>query len=256
MHMWLGFKLTRPSFDADQLEALQQVINDRLPHWASRLRVAKDEDAPDGAFVDQTHSLYDCIYAVARPKYGLGDAALSGAYAGVSFYVDHCNTTYPPVLNDMSIELVELTTVEGQAPSQWARGIFEAIVSRLPVRHGFARLDEEYYAKNMIDDETGVRAIGADIIDAVPGLYWLNYFGAPYLDLMGRERLLTSPAYEVKPSGEGFLLSLEASPDAWLTAAYRLREAAVIAHLGEQFFFSRHDPDRKTIAPDFRGTDS
>ena len=252
MHMWFGFYLTRPVFDEAQLRELQRVINDRLPQWASRLRATEDEDSPGGALVSQDHGLYDCIYAIAPPKYGLGDVVLSGAYAGISFYVFHCITTYPPVLNRMSIEVDELATIEGQMTSDWARGMFEAVTAQLPVRYGFARLDEEYYAKNMIDDETGVRAIGADITAAIPGLYWLNYLGAPYVNLIGRERLLTAPAYEVKPAGDGVLLALDSSPDAWQRAAYQQREQAVIAHLGEQFFFSRSDPERKTIAPDFR----
>jgi hypothetical protein len=85
-----------------------------------------------------------------------------------------------------------------------------------------------------------------------PGLYWLNFFGAPYVDLMGRERLLTAPAYEVKPVDDGVLIALDSSANAWQTAAYRQREQAVIAHLGEKYFFSRHDPARQTVAPDFR----
>ncbi len=252
MHMWFGFYLARPTFDEAQLRELQRVIKDRLPQWASRLRAAKDDDSPSGALVSQDRALYDCVYAVAPPKRGLGGVVLNGAYAGVSFYVYHCKKTYPPLLNRMSVEVIGLAAIEAQATSDWARGMFEAIVGQLPVRYGFARLDEEYYAKNMIDDETGARAIGADITDAVPGLYWLNYLGAPYLDLIGRERLLTSPAYEVKAVGDGVLLSLDSSPKAWQTAGYMEREADTIAHLGKQYFFSRWDPERQTVAPDFR----
>ena len=57
------------------------------------------------------------------------------------------------------------------------------------MRYANSHLDSEFHAKNMIDDETGVEAIGVDITDAIPGLYWLNYFGArACLDLIGRER--------------------------------------------------------------------
>jgi hypothetical protein len=103
----------------------------------------------------------------------------------------------------------------------------------------------------MIDDETGVRAVGASITHAIPGLYWLSFFGRPYVDLMGRERLLSAPAYEAKSVDDGVLVALDASADAWETAVYREREQAVIEHLGKQYFFSRHDPSRQTIAPDF-----
>jgi hypothetical protein len=69
---------------------------------------------------------------------------------------------------------------------------------------------------------------------------------------MGRGRLLTAPAYEVKPVDDGVLVALDATADAWNTAAYRQREQAVIEHLGKQYFFSRHEPGRQTVAPDFR----
>jgi hypothetical protein len=83
------------------------------------------------------------------------------------------------------------------------------------------------------------------------GLYWLNFFGAPYVDLIGRERLLSAPAYEVKAVGDGVLLVLDSDADAWQSEEYQRREQHVIEHLGKQYFFSRHDPERKTVAPDF-----
>jgi len=69
---------------------------------------------------------------------------------------------------------------------------------------------------------------------------------------MGQERLLSAPAYEVKSVDDGVLIALDSSADAWETVAYREREQAVIEHLGKQYFFSRHDPGRQTVAPDFR----
>ncbi len=255
MHLWLDFYVGRPMFDEAQLDSLQVVINELLPQWSSTLRVAKHEDSKNRIVVGRDSRLYDCIYQVAPPKRRLGSAVLTGAYKGISFFIKHFDGTLPPVLNRIAIEVYGLSIVEGRAASVWARAIFEALVIRLPIRYGNAHLDEEYCAKNMIDDETGVRAIGANVADAIPGLYWLNYFGAPYVELMGRERLLSSPAYEVKPAGDGVLLALDSSASAWQSAAYREREQETIAHLGKQFFFSRLDPDRKTVAPDFRAND-
>jgi hypothetical protein len=177
---------------------------------------------------------------------------LFGADSDLTFFLDHDDKTLPPELNNLTIEVYRLVMVEGEPTSAWARRAFEAIAARLPLRYAMAYLGEEHDAKNMIDDETGVRAIGMKITAAVPGLYWLNFFGRPYLDLMGHERLLSAPAYEVKPVDDGVLVALDAAADAWNTAAYRQREQAVIEHLGKQYFFSRHEPSRQTIAPDFR----
>ena len=252
MHLWLSFYIARPLFDESQLDGLQSVINELLPAWSRSLRVGKHEDSRNSIVVGRDGRLYDCIIKAAPPKRRLGSAVLTGAYDGVSFFLNHFDGTLPPELNHMSIEVYGQSSVEGQATSLWARAIFEALAVRLPVRYGSANLNEEYDAKNMIDDETGVRAIGAKITEAIPGLYWLNYFGAPHVDLIGRERLLSSPAYEVKPAGDGILLALDPSADAWETPTYQQREQEVIAHLGKQFFFSRSDPERKLVAPDFR----
>lgn len=114
------------------------------------------------------------------------------------------------------------------------------------------RLEQEFDVKNISRSEGGTEAIGVDLTEALPGLYWLNYFGPPYVKLIGRERLLSAPAFEVAPIGNGVIVALDASAEAWRSAAYQQREQAVIEHLGKEYFFSRHEPERKTVAPDFR----
>ncbi|NJK52743.1 MAG: hypothetical protein HC936_07795 [Leptolyngbyaceae cyanobacterium SU_3_3] len=86
---------------------------------------------------------------------------------------------------------------------------------------------------------------------AIPGLYWLNYFGAPYINLMQRERLISAPAYEVFENDGGVLVALDETPLNWQDESYKARERQVIEHLGSQYFFNRNEPERKTIAPDF-----
>lgn len=252
MHLWCGFYVSQPLFGEAQLDGLQHVISEVLPRWSSGLRAAKHEDSKDRIAVGRDGRLYGCIHRVAAPKRGLGHAVLIGEYKGISLFLEHCDRTLPPELNELTIEAYRLSTVEGKTVSAWAREAFETIVARLPIRYANVYANEEYDAKNMIDDETGVRAIGANITHATPGLYWLNFFGRPYVDLMGRDRLLSAPAYEVKSVDDGVLIALDSSADGWLSAAYRQREQAVIAHLGKQYFFSRHDPARQTVAPDFR----
>jgi hypothetical protein len=176
---------------------------------------------------------------------------LSGAYDGLAFFLANCDETLPPELNEMSVEVRGLPTVEGQMISEWARNFVAATVSLLPARYGNAHTSDEFDAKNMIDDETGARAIGRHLDDSLPGLYWLNFFGAPYVELMGRQRLLSAPAYEVKPIGDGVLIALDSSAGAWQNPEYKKREQEVIEYLGKEFFFSRHEPDRKLVAPVF-----
>ena len=252
MHLWCVFYVSRPMFDEAQLFGLQSVINELLPQWSSEMRAAKDEDSPSGIVVGRQGRLYECIQQAAPQRRRLGRAVLTGAYKGLSFFLRQFDGTLPPELNEFAIEIYQRSTVEGQPASSWARKVCEALVAALPVRYAHSRTSEEFAAKNMIDDDTEARAIGTKITNAIPGLYWLNYFGAPYVSLMGGDRLLSAPAYEVKPVSDGVLLALDSSADAWQSEAYKQREQAVIDPLGKQFFFSRFDPERKTVAPDFR----
>jgi hypothetical protein len=251
MHLWLDFYVGRPMFGAVQLDGLQSAINELLPQWSSTLRATEGEASPRVATVDRQLRLYDAVHRVAAPKRGVGLVELAGAYEGVAFFLIHCEHALPAELNHLAIEVYE-PIVEGQPTCAWAREMFEALPRRLPIRHGNVRTREEYTAKNMIDDETGVRAIGPNLADGLKGLYWLNYFGPPYVELIGRERLLSAPAYEVKQVGDGILLALDESADAWQTLAYQRCERDVIEHVGKQFFFSRWEPDRELVAPDFR----
>ena len=74
------------------------------------------------------------------------------------------------------------------------------------------------------------------------------------MNLMGRDRLLSAPAYEVREVDEGVLLALSEDPRIWSSAEYKAIEHRVVDHLGKEYFFSRDEPERKTIAPDFNPT--
>jgi len=248
-HLWLKMYLSRPVFAETPMDELQAVINDLLHDWSVELRAAQFESTP--VLVGRTLRLFECVQQVAPPTDGIGSAELAGSYEDLSMYLQHGQTTLPPSNNQIAIEVYRRSSVEGQTVAEWAPRMFEALTIHLPVRYARACTNTEYAAKNMVDDEEGTWAIGADLLDAIPGIYWLNFFGPPYVDLIGRERLLSAPAHEVKTAGAGVLVALDSSPVAWKNADYRQRERDVVAHLGEQFFFSRFDPERKTIAPDF-----
>ena len=251
MHIWSKFYISRPLFAQDLLDCLQGIMASKLPQWSGALSVAENDDSPPVA-VSAAASLYDCLSKMMSSKSRLGSAVVTGDYDRLAFYLNYVDGAFPPELNRLAVELYNLEPMEGEDPVVRIKDLFKAISGQMPIRYANARDDEEFRAKNMIDDETGVEAIGVDITEAIPGLYWLNYFGAPYVELIGRERLLTAPAFEVRALGEGVMLAMDQSPNNWQPSAYHDREQAVIAHLGQQYFFSRWDPDRKTIARDFQ----
>ncbi len=238
--------------DATQLNALQVVLVEELPEWSASLRVVKDERSKGGVLVSREDRLYDAVEQLTPPRRGVGSSVFLGAVKDIAVFLDHVDFTIPPLDNGLSIEIYHRPTVEGESTATWAKRCFERIVSSLPVRYARGRTSEEFAAKNRIEDERSAEAIGVDLIDAIPGMYWMNFFGPEYLELIGRERLLSAPAYESLPAGDGVLLSLDASPEAWCEPEYKEREHAVIGHIGRKYFFSRDDPDRQTVAPDFQ----
>ncbi|MGE3270259.1 MAG: hypothetical protein AB7P40_16015 [Chloroflexota bacterium] len=152
--------------------------------------------------------------------------------------------------NSIAIQICR-ARVEGMPAARWAYDMFLAICEALAPAHAYANMWDEYDAKNMYREHGHVHAIGVDRSAALCGLYWLNYFGRPYRDLIGRDRLMTAPAHELREIGDGVLIGLAEDPRAWNTPEYRQCERAVIDHLGQQYFFDRNDPERETIAPDF-----
>ncbi|HEX5084341.1 MAG TPA: hypothetical protein VFY40_20035 [Blastocatellia bacterium] len=252
MRLILKFYIARPLFEKERLDAIQELINLHLPAWAVRLVVGEDEDAPDALEVGPEESLYIAASEATPVERGLSSTVISGSYEDLLFFVEGCRSTLPPELNRFAVEIVDMETVEGKTLAEWARDFFLAVPARLPVRYAMAYSAEEFDAKNMVRTPEVVEAVGVQIEKALPGLYWLNYFGPPYLQLIGKERLLSAPAYEVQAVADGVFIGSGDNPKEWNGLEYKGREQQVITHLGEQFFFSKQDPRRETKAPDFR----
>jgi hypothetical protein len=248
MHLWCHVYVSRPLFAAEHLDALQAVINELMPDWSRSLRV---EFRGQMVIVGRDGRLSARLPELLPRRFPIGRAELMGLEASPSVYLGHSDSSLPIDSNRVCIEVYRIASVEGRKADAWAREIFTALTSKLPVRYGNVRLTEEYDAKNMVHTQTSTSAIGVQFHKYLPGLYWLNYFGPPYCDLMGRDRILTVPAYEVWPSGDGVIVSLAESAEEWESPAYRRREQDVIEHLGKPYFFSRDDPKRDSLAPDF-----
>lgn len=251
MHLNCDFYLSRPLFDKEQLQGFQAVINEYLPDWSRASRVVARSQGTKMAIVGSAGDLCACLHSLSTTRRGIQSADLAGIDAGLSFFLFSSDSLALADGNHVALEILDWPTIEGRATAAWVRDFFEEVSTRLPTRFAKAHLVEEFYAKNMHDDSAGAWALNAGFLDGLPGLYWLNYFGPTYCDLIGRERLLSAPATEVKAAGDGVLIGLDPSPRAWTTPQYQQLEQAVIEHLGKQYFFSRHDPDRETVVPDF-----
>jgi hypothetical protein len=255
-NLQLGLRIypERPVFHEAVLKSLHRVIEQHLPVWSSELKAARHEDVKSMTSVASAGSLAEAIDRASpvRQHIGVRSAVLKGAYKGISFFLVSCEETLPPEINRISIEVRRLMTIEGRAPAEWAWTFFEQAVTSLPVRYANAQLDDEWDAKNVINNAEGVRAVGVKLDVSLPGLYWLNYFGSSYLKLIGENRLLSSPAYAARKLSNGVLVALDTSPLNWQTPDYNVREQKTITHIGPEYFFLKGEPDRRLKAPDFR----
>jgi hypothetical protein len=68
----------------------------------------------------------------------------------------------------------------------------------------------------------------------LPELQWMNFFGQPYIDLFGREKLLSSPACKIELIGDN-LIALQTTEDVFSPIPNDIREK-IKRYLGENAF--------------------
>jgi hypothetical protein len=241
-----------PVFAAPQLNKLHELMVDLLPRWSFELKVAKSEHSRDRLVIPRDGSLFHAVNEVAPSRFGIGRAILKGTYKGLTFFLNSCNSTLPPELNYVKVEILDSSIIEDQPFSGWAQRFLESVPALLPVRYGNARLSEEFATKNLVHEGGRTYALGVRLAEGLPGLYWLNFFGKPYVRFIGEDRLLSAPAYEVKKVGNGVLIALNDSPLSWQSADYNEREINTINHIGRDLFFFKGEAERQLKAPDFR----
>ena len=137
------------------------------------------------------------------------------------------------------------------ASRDWIEQLLGTLVEHPAVLWGAAFDREEFAARNIIDTTYSLRAVGRDVRSSLPGLYWLNVFGARYVDLIGEDRLRNVPVHSVAWRGASVVVQLYAEPEDWMSSAGASVHANAVAHLGEQFFFDGAAPDRAKVAPEF-----
>jgi hypothetical protein len=138
----------------------------------------------------------------------------------------------------------------GRSPgSTWLTEAFEFLCARLSPAWGWAGNAHEYWAKVM-SDSPRVEAVGRDFGRFLPGVFWVNFFGRRYHELIGDDRLRSAPEM-VKVIGDGVLIAIAGDPATWDTPEYAITEQRVRSHLGTELFFAKAEPDRLTVAPDW-----
>ena len=92
--------------------------------------------------------------------------------------------------------------------------------------------------------------------ERLPGVYWANFFGQPYIDFFGREKLLATPCYDVQEINENLILLLTAeSPHQPEMLENDDIPNLIKAYLNQNAFAGPRFPDEPCEAPNFDFSD-
>lgn len=88
--------------------------------------------------------------------------------------------------------------------------------------------------------------------ERLPGIYWANFFGRPYIDFFGREKLLATPCHEVREVSQDLIAVIaDESP---LSPEMLARDEIVTGiknYLNQNAFAGPGFPDEPCAVPDF-----
>jgi hypothetical protein len=95
------------------------------------------------------------------------------------------------------------------------------------------------------------RPVGEDWTICLPGVYWCNYFGEPYVSWFGRDLLLSAPAFHVKELRKEMfrILAFERIEESDSPGANEA-EQGIRDHLGRAAFFQKDDSSAILVAPE------
>jgi hypothetical protein len=254
------------------LTEVERILHNILPRWSLKLRARIGVGSREWFDASKPGELADAVRQVIQPgrtykalvkRYGpgeydreIGHATLTGDYSGVYVFLNLDEWLFVPQQdrqlfgNNISI-WVERKEVEGTPAAQWMTEAFAGLCESMDFMYGFAYCNGEYYSKNM-DTTQGFVAVGQDPSRYLPGLYWINFFGKPYVRLIGKKRLMATPGAVIKKLPTGVLVQFGTDPLTWRTNKYGSTIEEAIDHIGRRYFFDRLAIKRQTIAPPFR----
>jgi hypothetical protein len=238
----------------DALDVLQDALVTLAPRWASKLRIwrgPRDQRPIDNrargalsaaimAAVSERGQTYQSLvdrHGVPPFDRLAGSVELRGSGPELVVVVSVDAMVVSPLgarqqLGNRIAVQVRRPAVDRSAGETWLQQAFEVFCAKLSPAWGRAGHAGEYWAKVM-SDQPRVEAVGRDFGRFLPGVFWLNFYGRRYRELM-------------------VLIAIAGSPAAWDTPEYAVSEQQVQDHLGTELFFAKAEPRRVTIAPDWQ----
>jgi hypothetical protein len=251
-----------------EFDVLESVLRKHAPKWSTRMRASlppgRIVDVPEGGLrevildvaLERDAALQRMLEASGTADIRSGFCDLDGATRAIcvvpSFHEHRVQRRPRGTVFANSIEIqVRAARLEGAPAATWVPPVFDELCGRLDPVWAQASATSEFYAKAMFSEGGNVHTIGVDFSRYLPGLFALNYFGKPYVDLIGRKRLLSVPCGRVVEYPNGVLIETAPLDAPFATAEPIVCQEAILDHLGRQYFFSRENPDRPSAAPNW-----
>ncbi len=231
----------------DSLISVADVLLGSVDEGSPYLLVAHSEEDRTKVRVDEPHGISPAVQRVSPPRRGLGRIVVVLMPLRASFYVSQARRSNPLELNRIGIEVVSEEWSGSAEPHVWLEQLVRNLVAAQDTRYGFACQRGEFYASNILSDDSGTRAIGRQFNSCLPGLYWLNYFGSECVAAMQPAAFHLLGAELSTEVGEGFLVRLAPDPSQWQQDAYVATRSRCVRSLGSGYFFSRDAPQAETV---------
>ncbi|MET9736100.1 hypothetical protein ABZZ79_37410 [Streptomyces sp. NPDC006458] len=240
------------------LAGVARVLAGAAPAWADRM-VAWSPEPRERREIDALATLPDVVRGRTRwatQDRHTGNVELRGATAELNVVVSVNSSPLARVggrlLLSNGITLTGLREqVAGEPRTDWMRAVFGEICAATRPVWGALYSASEYRAKVMADGPV-LRALGRDFSRHLPGLFAGNYFGAPYVGLIGERVFERIGAPAARKAADGWFVDVLHDPFAWRDDDSVTRNADLLAELGPECFFRKGAAEgRVTRAPDW-----
>ena len=234
----IDMNLGRPMLGDDTLPRIQVALMEAAPAWSKRARITRVGRWPQSQRIDMTRdgALEAAIRAVliggSHDRHTIGDdfpephIELAGTERSVHLYLglgESLRATRRWSGQTDTLILEANKRIVGDEPNAaWIRRVFESLCRHVqPAVATASTLGERVSSANRY---------GSDSVS----MEWLTFFGSKAVARLGSDPLLSAPAEEVIPTGEGVLLVLSEDPGPGRTVRYWRRVEAVQTHLDEE----------------------
>lgn len=87
------------------------------------------------------------------------------------------------------------------------------------------------------DPRYGQTVIPVDLRKGLPNVFWANFFGPEYVELIGKHKLLSTPCHEIRQLSDGGVLILTTLSPLAPSLEIRTKQKAVRDYWGEDLFY-------------------